>query len=464
MTWGTIEVGLLAFRETIAAAESQGTLTITGQESTPPQTAATVHAAHLNVLGLLGATVAVVPSDKAELAGYYVVTAAQSDLLNHGNGSVLIADWQLGLARLGTERDVELESRLPTLARATQLAGITPSYWHAPPSGFRDYYTGATVPASSVTRQSSDGPMTVFTGVPANVYPRWTCPAASYTNGAARVLIDGLVRVGEDTPAPAASWEVNNGVVQVTGGTGTPSITVSAWVAGQWVSAKAYTPTVNGAALTTAPEFTIVRNDPEMVVVRLSYASSPGRLTVDLLLRRGARTINGTIKRQAAATLGVIRTAAEAATAVTGGLRATSTDAFGCRFVMGSSRTLTTTTATASIAASASALAFDFFLGHEIAASPATGDAFADLLAQYLGTRLGYFGHVAVFRGIVDVTAYADTTLLQSARYVGVLREKAMRGRVLSGSGCCCGSATRTTRARSSRPSSSSPPRPSRSA
>jgi hypothetical protein len=161
MTWGTIEVGLLAFRETIAAAESQGTLTITGQESTPPQTAATVHAAHLNVLGLLGATVAVVPSDKAELAGYYVVTAAQSDLLNHGNGSVLIADWQLGLARLGTERDVELESRLPTLARATQLAGITPSLLARPAGGFGDYYTGATVPAQlghpAVLRRAHDG-------------------------------------------------------------------------------------------------------------------------------------------------------------------------------------------------------------------------------------------------------------------------------------------------------------------
>lgn len=386
MAWSTVEVGLLAFRETITAAEQNGTLTIAGQESTPPQTAAEVRAAYLNVLASKGSVVPVVPGDKTELAGYYGVTDAQANVTNFGQGSTLITNWQLSLARLGTERDVEFESRLPTLARASQVAG-SPVYWHAPPAGFGDYYTGTTVPASSVARASSDGTVTVFTGIPVGVYPRWTCPAAAYTNGAARVTVDGYTRVGLFTAAPSAAWEVHNGIVKVAGSVASPSLTVSAWVGGQWASAKTYTPTVNGTALTAAPELTILRNDPEQVIVRLSYPSSPGRLTVDLLVRRGARTVNGTIKRQAAATLGVTRTAAEAATAVTGGLRATSVDGFGARFLMGSSRTLTTTTATASIAASAAAVAFDFFLGHEVTGSPTTGDAFADLLAQYLGTN-----------------------------------------------------------------------------
>lgn len=385
MSWNTIEVGLLAFRETITATETSGKLSVAGQESTPPQDPLAVRAAYLNVMALPGSMVPLVAGDKTELTGYYAVSDAQGNVTNFGNGSTLITNWQLDLARLGTERDVEFESRVPTLARSTQLAGVTPSYWHAPPSGFGDYYTGTTVPAGSVVRSSSDGPVTVFTGVPVGVYPRWTCPAASYTNGAARVLIDSLLRVGLFTAAPTQGWEVNNGVVRVTGGA-SPSITVSAWNAGQWVSAKAFTPTVNGTAVTTTPELSVLRNDPEQVIVRLSYPSSPGRLTMDLLVRRGARTVNGTIKRQAAATLGITRTAAEAASAVTGGLRASAVDGFGCRFLMGSSRTTATTTATASLAASASAIQFDYFLGHEVSATPATGDAYLDLLAQYHGT------------------------------------------------------------------------------
>jgi hypothetical protein len=129
----------------------------------------------------------------------------------------------------------------------------------------------------------------------------------------------------------------------------------------------------------------VLRNDPEEVTVRLSYPTAPGRVTVDLGLRRGSRFVTGGIKRHASATLGVARTAAEAATVVTGGLRATSADADGNRFVMGSSKTLTTATTTAAIS-KASVTQLDFFLGHEVGASPAAGDAFADLLAQYLGT------------------------------------------------------------------------------
>jgi hypothetical protein len=386
MAWGTVTIGGLAFRETVTAQESSGKLTIVGQESTPPQDPADVHAAHLNVLGLVGSVLPVTFSDKTELTGFYQVTDATSDMVNNRPfGTSLAATWQLGMARLGTARDLEFESRLPTASRFTDLTGPPAAvFWHAPPSGFADYYTGTTVPSGTVTRQSAEGPVAVFTGVPAGVYPRWTCDEDSYMAGSAQVLIDGIRRAGTDTPG-FGTWEVSNGLVQVVGGAAGPSFAVACWSGTAWLSAKTYTPTVNGVALVTAPTVTIMRNDPEQVLLRLSYPASPGRLTVDLLLRRGARTVAGTIKRQAAATLGVTRTAAETATAVTGGLRATAADSDGNRFVMGSSRTATTVTATAAIS-KASVLSFDFFLGHEVGASPQSGDAFADLLGQHLGT------------------------------------------------------------------------------
>lgn len=387
MTWGTIELGPLSFRETITAAESSGKLTVVGQESTPPQTAAEVQAAHLNVLGLQGCTIPVVPTDKTELAGFYQVTDASSQLLNHAGGSVLSADWSVGLVRLGTERDVEFESRLTQVARSTDLAGPPAAvFWHAPPPGATSYYTGATVPSGTVTRQSADGAVPVYTGLPAGVFPRWTCPAAGYMAGSARVLLDGLRRAGLDT-ASSSSWEVSNGLVQVTGGTDA-TFTVAAWSpsSSAWVSAKGYVPTVNGTALTGVPELTIIRNDPEQVIARLSWpVSGAGRVSVDLSLRRGARAVAGVFKRQAAATLGISRTAAESATAVTGGVKASAVDADGNSFVLGSSKSTTATTSTASIA-KASTLSLDFFAGHEIGSAPAAGDAFADLLSQHLGT------------------------------------------------------------------------------
>lgn len=383
MSWGTIQLGPLAFRETITAAESSSKLTVTGQESTPPQTAAEVHAAHLNVLGLLGATIPVVLTDKTELTGFYVVIDAASDLLNFAGGAVLSASWSIGLARLGTEADVEFESRLPGIARSTELSGVSPVFWHAPPPGATSYYTGATVPAGAVTRQSAEGDVTVYTGIPDGIFPRWTCPAADFMAGSARLLLDGIRRAGLAT-APSSSWELSNGIVRVTGGADA-TLTVSAWSGAAWVSAKGYVPTVSGTAPTGVPEVTTLRNDPEQVTIRLSYPQAgAGRVTVDLSLRRGARTVSGVLKRQSAATLGIKRTEAEAATAVTGGLRATTADSDGNRFVLGSSKTVTTATGTASIS-KAGVTQLDFFLGHEVGA-PAAGDAFADLLGQYLAS------------------------------------------------------------------------------
>jgi hypothetical protein len=49
--------------------------------------------------------------------------------------------------------------------------------------------------------------------------------------------------------------------------------------------------------------------------------------------------------------------------------------------------------------------------------------------------QLGYFGHIVILRGDVDVSQANPTVLLQQARYVGVLREKPTDAHSLSGSG-----------------------------
>lgn len=385
MAWGIVTVGGIAFREDLSVEETgEDVLTIRGQESYPPQTQAAVRVAHENVLGLRGQTVPVTLTDKSDRTAFYEVTGATSTLRDVQNGAVVTATWQLTLRRLGSERDVEFESRVPTIGRADELAGTqTPAFWHAPPVGVTSYYTGSTVPAGTVTRDSEDGAVTVFTGIPVDVAPRWTAPAASYLGGSARVLIDGIRRAGTET-ADGAAWELSNGLLRVTAdGAG---FAVSAWDSGAYRSVKGFVPAVSGANLTATPEFTILRNTAEEVGARLTYPAVPGRLTVDLSLRRGARFVAVLMKRHAAATLGLRRTAAEAVTAPTGGLQATSADADGNRFVVLSSRVPGTTDLSTAYFSKASVTSLDLAVGFEVGASPAAGDAFADLLLQYLGT------------------------------------------------------------------------------
>lgn len=384
--WGSITVDGITFRETISAPDGD-TLELSGQESFPPSPSAYVRAVHGNVLGLLGRDAVVSVSDKTQLSGLYRVTGANSELIDHANGSVVVANWSLRLARLGTERDVEYESRVPTISRQTDLAGPPAvSYWHAAPVGVLDYFTGATVPASSVTRQSAEGPVLVQRGIPADVAPRWTVATADAINGSARVVIDGYRRAGLNTAAPDSSWLISNAIVQTRNSDTSPAaFEISAIDSGGNLrSTKAIVPTVNGTALTTPPEFTILRNDLEEVTVRLAYPVGTGRLTVDLGLRRGSRFVTGIIKRHSSATLGIKLVTNETGTAQTGGVRATAADANSNRYVLGSAKVPTITT-TGAISKAAVTL-FDFFAGHEVGASPAAGDAYADLLSQYLGT------------------------------------------------------------------------------
>lgn len=382
MTFDPVTIGGIALRETIdPVPDSDGTITLSGQESFPPQPERDVLAAHHSVTALSDQQVVpVVFTDKAELTGFYVVNSGKSAIERFD--LIVSATWQLTMSALGSERAVEFESRVPSIARSTELAGPpTSSLWHAPPSGFTSYYTGATVPTGSVVRSSADGPVTAFTGLPVGISPRWTVPAASYLLGASRVLLDGSRIAGTFTPS-FGTWELNNGIVRLTpAGAG---FAVQCWGGASWESLKTWTPTVGGVALTGTPELTILRNDPEETILRLSWVSNPGRVTVDLSLRRGARFVTGVMKRHASATIGLVMSTAEAATAFTGGLKATAADVDGNRYVIGSSRTITTTTGTASIAKAASSL--DFFIGHEFSSAPVSGDAASDLLSQYLGT------------------------------------------------------------------------------
>lgn len=384
MAWGTVTIAGIPFREDLVATESGGTLSMRGQEAYPTGTKESARAARDNIIGFRGQIVPVVFSDKVELTGFYMVADASAELFVFANGTFITTGWSMSLQRIGTGRDVELETRLPSIARAEEIAGsYTPAFWHAAPPAAASYYTGSTVPGQAITRQSVDGLVQVYTGLPADVAPRWTCTAETYTAGRARVLVSGIERAGTDTPA-GSSWELNNGIIRVaSNGAG---FDLQAWTAGAWKSLKTYFPAVSGANLSATPEFTILRNETGEVVVRLTYPGTPGRTAVDLSLRRGARFVTGVIKRHSAATLGVQRSAAEASTLSSGGMIATAVDADGNKALMLSTRLLGTTSTATPYISKAGVTVFDFALGYEAGNPAGAGNTFAELFLQYLGT------------------------------------------------------------------------------
>jgi len=380
MSWGTVTIGGVDFRETFDVAEDGESLSLEGQESTPPLARGDVLQLHANVLGLEGRVVPITFTGKPERNGFYLVTGASSDLFDW-IGYVVTASWQIKAVRIGSGADVEFESRVPTIARASELgAGVAPSFWHAAPVGISSYFTGPTVP-TYFTRASEDGAVPVFTAMPVGVAPRWTVGAADYMRGAATLRLDGRKALGEHTPAGFESWEIANGVIAVSKSATSGGIDVERWDGTKYAGLKTFRFTVNGTALTTQPEFTVLRNDPEEITIRLTFPGVPGRTQVDIGLRRGARFATLFIARHAAATLGVTRTTAEGSTAATGGLRATAADASGSVYVMGSSKTVTTTTATGSIAKAAQTR-LDAFVGFTGSESD-----FAALVSQYIGTN-----------------------------------------------------------------------------
>jgi hypothetical protein len=156
MPWGTVTVGGIVFRETYTLTDDGGTVKITGQESHQPQTKADVRAKHRNVLGLLGATVPAVWTTRASSTASSSSPTPRASSPTSRRARCWSATWSMTLAG-SAGADVEFESRVPTIARSTELAGQTPSFWHAPPPDTRDYYTGATVPSATVTRESAEG-------------------------------------------------------------------------------------------------------------------------------------------------------------------------------------------------------------------------------------------------------------------------------------------------------------------
>ena len=341
--WGDLQIGRIPLRETFVATEGGGDsrgLDLDGQESYPPLTRAQVIARHDGINSLTpGQVIPVTFTDKPERSGYYAVKTASSTYTEYLNEQVT-ADWKVSLDRVGSDAEADLQSRLTGAVRLNDFS-LAGERWHAPPIGHYGYYTGATNP-TVMTRTGADGAITVYRGVPANVSPRWGCLPTNYLTGRVKCTTTGGQEVyGVDVPLAATGWSLTNGLVNVAT-SASASLDVQAYTGGAYHS-KRWNVSVAGSAssITSWDGATLLRNDPEMAILRLTKSLSPGRATLDLTLRRGSRTVEGYLQVGTAATLCAYRATAEAATNNTSYLVATGDDADGNAYAIGSARAFT---------------------------------------------------------------------------------------------------------------------------
>ncbi|WP_020135042.1 hypothetical protein [Streptomyces sp. 351MFTsu5.1] len=363
--WGDVQLGRIPLRETFTVTESGGdgrTLDLEGQESYPPLTRAQVVARHDGINALtVGQCIPVTFTDKPERNGYYMVKSSGSTYTEYLN-SMVTADWKVSLDRIGSDAETDLQSRLTGAVRLNDFS-LTGERWHAPPIGHYGYYTGSSNP-TTMTRTGADGAMTVYRSVPANTSPRWGCLPTSYLTGRVKATTTGGQEVyGADVPLAATGWSLSNGFVNVTT-SASASLDVQTYAGGAYRS-KLWNVSVagSGAPISSWDGATLLRNDPEMVILRLTKSLSPGRATLDLTLRRGSRFVEGYLQTGTAATLAAYRSTLETNTsaAASGYITATADDSDGNVFVIGSARSFTAH-ANGGIT-KAAATAMDFFIG-----------------------------------------------------------------------------------------------------
>jgi hypothetical protein len=388
MTYGLIAAGRLPLREDFPAGLTGAGMTLKGQESSPPLSLLELERRREDLLGLDGDTIPVTFTSKARLSGFYRVQSAKADLVNWTGHAVATLDWTLELVRLGTEFELDHESRLSgPLTRNTSHA-VTGERWLAPPVGHYGFWSGTTSP-TAVTRTGIDGPMLVYRNVPAT-HPRWGTTTGGALAGRVRFLDDGPTeRTGTNFTPAATGWELANGLVRVRPLTAGGVLEVAAWDpgAGSWET-KAWDLTAAGVSLGAPRSVTLLRNQFEATVVRVLWGTSagPGRTTVDLTLRRGSRFVELYVQASTSTTLAIVRATAEGATAGTGYLRATADDAAGNRYVLGSAQAFSTDLANGGISKAATRT-LDAFLGVALAGGAAVvGDQPDHLMAQYLGS------------------------------------------------------------------------------
>lgn len=399
MAWGTLTIGPLVLKETdilddvTNANTGERTVRVSGAETNPGNGTGNIEAKQQDIMSLMDRIMPVQFERKSSYNGYYRATDTNTTLEQWEQGPGQVR-WALTLEFIGSDNALDLEGRLANVVRKNSFS-LTGERWHAPDGGHYGYVTGAAL--SSITRQSTDGPLTVYRSIPAGVNPRWGTTVAGALLGRVRFLSGGIERLATRAPVPLAGWELNNGLVRVRPATAAnTTLLVAFWDGTTWRE-KAWDIRFAVAADVLVPgthfqSVVVTRLDAEAAVVRIvaRYPSNTTRVIVDLTLRRGARFVEGYVQRATSGEIWLVLDTTEPSVSNVGYVVATAADANGQKFTAGTSVTFSGTPG-GFMASSRTAL--DFYIGVENSGAPA-GDTALSLRDQYIGAMAEKVGVV----------------------------------------------------------------------
>jgi hypothetical protein len=393
MSWAPMYAGRLTLAERPGGVFEDSTHATTlarsssweGQESSPPLPVYQVAARQDDLLGLMRRLVPVRFTEKPERDGYYEIVDTNAALSAFGS-EVVTCTWTLRAEKMGSDSEVDLESILSGALTRTNAHSITGERWHAPPAGHYAY-TLATGTPSTLSVTGAEGALTVYRNVAVGVNPRWGCSVADYGSYRARFIDNaGLERTGYPPRLAAVGWQLHNSLVRLSVNS-SGHLLVASHDGTSWEE-KAWQVTVAGTLLSTAPaQAVVIRNDYEAATVRLLWSRAPGRVQLDLTIRRGARWVEGHLQTlPGGVTLVVGLVTPETTTAGTGHITATGNDGAGNRFLGGTAATFTAGTGDSSMTVT-SAAAMNFMVGSVVGGGSApAGDQAANHIARWLGS------------------------------------------------------------------------------
>lgn len=407
---GSVRLGRLTLLEGFSLSEgSDRELKLTVQASPSTMSAPQVERRQQDLLSLDRQLIPVVFTDRPSLSGFYQVLSV--DLSQESYAGFTVATASVTLARVGNSNTVDIESRLAGARSRTNDFSVVGDIWHAAPIGHSGYHTEWAA-QNAVNRVGEDGTITVYRGIRFGANPRWSATPEVFGRGRVRYLDEfGEERSGSALPFdvevsgglfPAvdlfpgadvfpdagdstAAFTLSNGLVKVELGSVGAALKVSTYSGGAW-HAKDWDVRVNGGSIAPLSGVDILHNTYDTVAVRLYKGFAPGRSTIDMTLRRGSRFVEIYARAFAPTILQVIGVADEAATIGAGFVSATSNDAAGNRFIVGSARSFVGNILHGGVMVGAAA-SLDAFIGTVVGgASAVPGDRATELHAQYIGS------------------------------------------------------------------------------
>lgn len=384
----TISVGRITMREDFEVNETGDgatrKLSLTGRESMGAlgqRSRIQVEQRRNDLLSLPGQLVPITFTEKPDLNGFYLIDGSSGKLVERDQYWAML-DWTCDATRVGVEQEIDFESRLSGSITRINDFSATGNRTHAPAASSKAYWSGSTTPIY-IDRVGNEGTVRVYRGIATGINPRWGVAVTDYMKGRSRFLDENdLERVGTSVKTNGADWELGNSVVRLRPGTG-HAFDMFTWNGSTWVTTD--WDILFGVAPVTVGTFdyvSVLDNEPESTTIRLTKDLAPGRMTVDITLRRGSSFFQMYIEHEFSTTLTVKRASTVAGTAGTGYIAQTTADGNGFKTIVGSARTFTGNVATHAISKASTAV-LDAFIG--VSLSSGAGNALADLYAQYLG-------------------------------------------------------------------------------